>query len=156
MAIEEVVNFFVQSTISVSGAFLAAYLAGKRFRDEKWWERKATAYSELVGALHQMKWPSSEHMDAKLENRKISDIEAGMHWEQFKEARREVWRIADASFFLVSPKVLKAVQKMEDDLSKATNSRTWFEQLDEQYAAIQMCLDTVKTLGREELGIKYD
>lgn len=76
-------------------------------------------------------------------------------WEQFKDARRNVWRIADASSFLVSPKVLKAVQKMENAIENATNPQTdYFRQLEELYTAVQVCLDTVKELGREELGIK--
>lgn len=76
----EIAKFLAQALISVSGAFLAAYLAGKRFRTEKWWERKATAYAELVDALHQMKWMPGEHIEAEIEGRRIPKAEAEQHW----------------------------------------------------------------------------
>ena len=151
----EAAKFFAQAAISVGGAFLGAYLAARRFRSEKWWERKATAYSELVVALHEMKWPSSEHLDAEIVGRTVSDSDGEEQWKQFKAARRNVWRIADASSFLVSPEVLNAVQKMESALGKSTSAESWFERLDVENSAVQECLDTVKALGRAELGIKH-
>lgn len=150
----EVAKFIAQAAISVGGAFLAAFLAGRRFRTEKWWERKATAYSELVEALHIMKWPSSEHIDAEMEHRKIPEKEAEEQWDQFKMARRNVWRIADTSAFLVSPQVLEAVQQLERDLSKATSAVSYWEHLDTEHKAVQQCLDKIKALGRKELGIE--
>ena len=150
----EILKFSLQAAISVGGAFLAAHLAAKRFRTEKWWERKASAYGELVDALHKMKWPPSEHMDAEIEGRDIPDNESERQWEEFKAARRNVWRIADSASFLVSEKVLESVQQMERDLGKATNSQSWFEHLDEQYSAVNNCLARVKEIGRIELGLR--
>lgn len=123
----DVWKFVAQAVISVAGAFLAAYLAGRRFRTEKWWERKVAAYAELIEALHQMKWQPSEHMEAEFENRRMPEKEAEEGWSQFKLARRNVWRIADASSFLVSRKVLEAVQEMERGLGR---QRTRFFELD--------------------------
>lgn len=150
----EVLKFIAQAAIALSGAFLAAYLSARRFRSEKWWERKAAAYAELVEALHQMKWPSSEHIDAEIEGRQVPENERQEYWEQFKVARRNVWRIADSSSFLVSPRVLEAVQAMEREIGKASNAESWFEAQDVEYSAVQTCLNAVKELGRAELGIK--
>lgn len=150
----EFVKFIAQAAISVSGAFLAAGLASRRFRTEKWWERKANAYTDLVSALHEMKWPSSEGLDAEIEGARHSPEEVEKLWAQFRLARRNVWRIADASAFLVSPRVLRSVQQMENALAKAENSKGSYEHLEAQYKAVQTCLDEIKTLGRGELGIK--
>ena len=149
----EVAKFLLQAAISVAGAFLAAYLAGKRFRNERWWEKKAAAYAELVDALHKMKWPYSEHLDAAMEQRDISKDESTSLWEEFKTARRNVWRIADSSSFLISPEVMKAVQKMEQALGDARTADSWFEHLDAHYGAINSCLSTVKEIGKKELGV---
>lgn len=147
-------KFIVQAAISIGGAFLAAHLAMKKFRSEKWWEKKATAYAELVEALHTMKWPASEHLDAEIESRKISEEESKRMWEEFKVARRNIWKIADSSTFLVSEEVTKVVQDMERDLSSARDAQSWFEHLDEQYAAVNKCLSRIKEIGRADLGIK--
>lgn len=150
----ELIKFLVQAAISIGGAFLAAHLAAKRFRTDKWWEQKAGAYGELVDALHQMKSPPGEHMDAVIVGHEIPEAESERQWAQFKAARRNVWRIADKASFLVSEDVLTAVRQMERDLSKATSAQSWFEHLETQYSAVDKCLDRVKELGCIELKIK--
>lgn len=150
----EIVKFLAQAVIAVGGAFLAANLATRRFRKEKWWERKAIAYSDLVEALHHMKLYPSEHIDAEIENRELAKEDKDQYWERYKEARRNVWRIADASAFLVSPKVHESIVQMERELDEARNAEWWFEHAEQQYAAIQKCLGRVKELAREELGVK--
>ncbi|MEW6711942.1 MAG: hypothetical protein AB1403_19120 [Candidatus Riflebacteria bacterium] len=150
----EFTKFTLQVAISVGGAFLAAHLAIKKFRSEKWWEKKAAAYEELVGALHTMKWPVGEHLDAEIEDRTISHEESSRMWEEFKIARRNVWRIADSSAFLISNEVFRAVQEMERNLGDAKNALSWFEHLDEKYAAVNKCLCRIKAIGKADLGIK--
>jgi hypothetical protein len=152
----EVMKFLLQAGIAVLSAFLAAQLAARRFREDKWWDRKAAAYGELVDALHRMKWSPGEHFDVAVEQRVIDDEESSRLWQEFKEARRNVWRVADAAAFVVSPEILAAVQEMERELSKAATVRSSFEHYDEQVAAIGKCLATVKEIGRIELGIRHD
>ena len=150
-------KFILQAAISISGsiggAFLATHLAMKKFRREKWWEKKAAAYTELIEALHTMKWPVSEHFNAVIESREISKEESHRLWEEFKTARQNIWRIADGSTFLVSEDVMTAVRDMEHDLSSAKNAQSWFNHLDEQYAAVNKCLERIKQIGKNDLGI---
>lgn len=150
----EIIKFLAQSAIAVLGAFLAAHLSMHRFRTEKWWERKAAAYSELVEALHHMKWYPSEQIDAEMENRELPEKDNADYWKQYKDARRNVWKIADSASFLVSPKVNEAIVQMEQELGEAKNAELWIEHAEQQYAAIQKCLEQVKGLARQELGVK--
>ncbi len=101
-----------------------------------------------------MKWPASEHIDAGMEGRKISEEEAKGLWDEFRASRRDVWRVADNSSFLISGKVLKAVQEMESSLEKARNAQMWTDHLIEQYEAVEKCLSQIKEIGKTELGIK--
>ena len=149
----ELGKFILQAAISVGGAFLAAYLATKKFRSEKWWEKKAAAYAELVEALHKMKWPASEHLNAEIEYRKVSDDDSNRMWKEFGVARQNIWRLADTSSFLISGEVMKAVQEMEQDLGKARSAESWFEHLDEQYGAVDKCLMRIKEIGKTDLGL---
>lgn len=150
----EILKLLLQALISVGAAFLAAWMATRRFRDEKWWEKKVTAYGELVDALHRMKWPASENIDAVIENRDVSDEDNEILWQEFKQARRNVWRIAESSSFLISSEVLSAVQTMEQALSSARNAQSWFDHLNEQYGAVNTCVNKIKEIGAKELGIR--
>lgn len=149
----ELGKFIIQSAISIGGAFLAAHLAMKKFRSEKWWEKRAAAYAELVEALHIMKWPIGEHLEAAYESRDIPDEENNRMWEEFRVARRNIWKIADSSTFLVSGEVMSAVMEMERALGNARNAKSWIDHLDEEFAAIDRCLERVKQIGKSDLGI---
>lgn len=149
----ELIKFVIQVSITVGAAFLAAWLASKRFRSERWWERKAEAYANLLDALHMMKWPSSEHFEAEIERRKVNHEYSEQLWQEFNDARRKVWRIADSASFLVSSEVLEAVHDMERGLSDANSANTYFEHLDEQYGAVDKCIERVKDIGAKELKV---
>jgi hypothetical protein len=43
---------------------------------------------------------------------------------------------------------------MEKDLGKARNAHTWLEHLDEQYAAVDKCVQEIKKIGKKDLGVK--
>ena len=150
----EVIKLIIQVSMSVGAAFLAAWLATNRYRKDQWWQKKMEAYSELVEALQKMKWPPSEHFDYAFEQRTIDEEYSQELWDDFKSARRNVWRIAEKSSFLLSPEVLKTVQEMENGLSKARNADSWVEHLNDQYASIQACIEKVKEIGAKELGVK--
>lgn len=149
----DIPQLVIQSSISIGAAFLAAWLANKRFRNEKWWEKKADAYTSLIGALHNMKWPSSEHFDAEIEHRKLNEEYSEQLWIEFNEARRNTWRIAETSSFIISQDVLIAIQEMECKLSKTRNYRSWFEHSDDQWKAIDDCINAIKYIGKKELKI---
>ncbi|MFM5846841.1 hypothetical protein [Aeromonas veronii] len=149
----DIPQLLIQCVISVGAAFIAAWFANIRFRNERWWERKANAYTSLIEALHNMKWPSAEHIDAEIEHRELNYEHSGKLWAEFNEARRNTWRIAETSSFLISQDVLTAVQKMEHKLSSARNARTWFEHLDDQWKAIDDCIVEIKIIGKKELKI---
>lgn len=150
----EILKIFIQILLSVGAAFLGAWLASRRFRNERWWEKKSEAYSELVEALHNMRWPSNEHFEAGIEQRDLSEEYSQELWQEFKKARKVVWKITESSSFLISSDVLKAVQEMERGLSTARSADSWFGHLDEQGVAIDTCLEKVKDIGAKELGIK--
>ncbi|WP_309044217.1 hypothetical protein [Marinobacter sediminicola] len=149
----EILKIFIQILLSVAAAFLGAWLASRRFRNERWWEKKSEAYSELVEALHDMRWPSSEHFDAGIEHRDLPEEYSQELWQEFRKARKVVWKITESSSFLISSDVLKAVQEMERGLSSARNADSWVEHLDEQGDAIDTCLEKIKNIGAKELGI---
>jgi hypothetical protein len=146
----------------VVAASLAAYLTGRRFLKEKLWEKKAAMYTDLISALHEMAWSTSELLDAEAEGRKIPDEEVQRLLKQVKDAQRNVRRIADGSLFVVSEKVLKAVERMEQEVKKATYAtddqgfHTGIQQLADEVSAIKACICRVKKIGSIELNARRD
>lgn len=148
-------DFFSGITIAVVAAVLSSWLTVLRFRHERWWERKADAYVELIDSLHEMGMMPSEYLSAGSDGKHLSEEDEAELWSQFDAARRRVWRIADSADFVISSDVLAAITRMNTDLGKANEHGHFVEYLDESNAAIDRCMKMVKVLGNKELGIKH-
>lgn len=141
--------------IAVFAAMFSSWLTMVRFRIERWWEKKAEAYIELVEALHQMNLMPSEQLAAASENRhELSDEEETELWKTFEVARRTVWRIADGTDFIISSEVLAVIQGMNNEIGEAEQQVNWEQSLHETKSAIDCCLKKIKSIGADELGIK--
>jgi hypothetical protein len=152
---EEIVKFALQAAIAIASAFLAAGLAARRFRNDRWWEKQATAYSDLIESLHNMKRAANEHYNALLEARDVPKEDSEKLWSDYRIARQNAWRIAESSTFIVSEKVQRSVQELEKALGTASNEDTWQGHLDLIVYSVDKCLIEVKEIGRMELKLKH-
>ena len=147
----ELPKIFLQGIVTFAAAYWAAHLVGGRFRNDRWWERKAAAYSELVTALHHMKMMPSECLDAHIEGRDMADVEKENLWSKYKDARRNVLQIADASEFLVAVDVGTTIRGLERELGKAKGADSWFDHVEQEYNSISDYLDRIKNIARRDL-----
>lgn len=147
-------NALIQLVITMFAAFLGAWIAIVRFRNERWWEKKAEAYIALVEALHEMSMPTAEIFDAGSRGQDISPEWETELWASYKIAKRKVWMIADTADFIISPEVFSAIQEMRGALSDAQNAHDFYTHLDETGRAVDQCLQTVKAIGAKELGVR--
>lgn len=143
-----------QFGLTILAAFLGAWIAMKRFRVERWWEKKAEAYIDLVEALHEMSMVPAEHFNAGVRGRDLSDEQQSALWDSFKQSRRKVWKIADSADFIISSEVAAAIQRLNQGLSDSDDAVDFYDHLLQIESATNKCLAEVKAIGAEELGIK--
>ena len=143
----------VHAAIATGTAFLAAYLATRRFRTERWWTRKAQAYSDLVEGLHRMLWHASEYLRVSYPYEKDEAREEDRNWTEYLEARREVCRIANTAPFLVVTGVQEAVRVLEGSLGKDVDGGNFTAIAEHEEKAVEECLLKVKSLGAKDLGL---
>jgi hypothetical protein len=66
--------------IAAVSAWITVQLSLRRFRTERWWERKVEAYERIIGALHDAKAFADTHLHAGLEQRDVPDEIGGAAW----------------------------------------------------------------------------
>ena len=59
--------------IAAVSSWITVQLALRRFRRERWWERKTDAYTKVIEALHNSKEFSDRHLEAAQAGREIPD-----------------------------------------------------------------------------------
>jgi hypothetical protein len=98
--------------VAVIAAQISVRLALRRFRTEKWWERKAEAYSRIVEALHSL----VVYYDAKV----AEEYDQVTHTEDFKKrlndesdrAIHELRKATGVGAFIISNEAAEALARI--------------------------------------------
>jgi hypothetical protein len=151
--------------IAVITSLLTVRLALWRFHSEKWWERKAELYSNLIEALYDMRCYSHEWLDnydidpesdrpAEAEKRKDRLDEL---LSRHNKAEEEVEKIAIIGAFIVSDAVAADLTVLR---AKNQAAMSMFHEIDIREVAeacmksVEECLGRVREHAKEDLGIK--
>lgn len=140
--------------IAVITALVTVRLSLKRFYSERWWERKADTYSRIVESLHQMKAYCEDQMEyiemgQELENDKENELRL-----KFKKSSDEIRRAIDIGSFFISLESQKIVQRLKDDIEKATQEPSFYEYLNSKLKCVNTSLNHIQTQAKKDLGVK--
>lgn len=150
-----VLILIVVGTIAASAlaAVLAARLtlraAAAQFTSERWWERKADAYSGLVHALHEMRGYVQT----------LQDLHAGTpgpmaeeHLKvQWRHGREELARAAAQHAFVIHTDAATELDLVAGALRFATNGRPHPESLPAEAVAIESGLRRIREIAARDL-----
>jgi hypothetical protein len=142
------------------GTVLTTNLALKRFYRERWWERKAEAYSKIIEALHYAAHCLSEWSDQELTGQKLSDGEAKQLLNDFRAAQAELKKATGVGAYIISTEAAKVLSDHTIAMAQSDAKFNYDhgDPLFEKYAAdsklYQRTLEKLRTLAKTDLGVK--
>lgn len=142
-------TILVSTLAAVLAARLTLRAAAAQFTSERWWERKADAYSGLVHALHAMR--------GYVQN--LQDVHAGHpapmaeeHLKvQWRHGREELARAAAQHAFVIHGDAAQELDKVSGALRFATNGRPHPESLPDEAQAIDTGLRRIREIAARDL-----
>lgn len=137
--------------IATISSWITIQLSLKRFRSERWWEKKAEAYSKIIEAMHDFKAFSEKHLEAMIGGHEISDERDVELRHRAKTARREIDKIIDTGQFLLSEKSNIRLKKFISEIHSFENKSDWFEYLQYDLSISNKCLMDLIQLAKEDL-----
>lgn len=140
--------------VALLSAWAGVWFSLKRYRNEKWWEKKAEAYERIINALHQTKKFNEKHMEASIEGREISDeLDTKLRHEAAK-GHEEILRSIDlGAFLLPDPSVARLRQFAAEVNNISSEAEAWEEYLDRDWSATNSCLNDLIVLAKKDLKI---
>jgi len=145
------INVLTGILIAIVSAWVTVRLSLKRFRSEKWWERKMAAYERVIEALHHSKAFSDTHLEARLQGRDVSEERDQELRKYARDAHREIEKAADVGSFLLSPKALERLKQYQKDAKEAQQTEHWEEYLMNDSAALESCLEDFIKIAKSDL-----
>lgn len=139
--------------VAVLTAFITVRLSLKRFRSERWWERKADSYSRIVESIHQMKAWCEDQMESIETGREISEEKEKELRIKFNKASDEIRRAVDIGSFFISSDSEKVLRDLKKELDKAKHEQSFYEYLDYKFASLKGGLAQIQIQAKKDLGV---
>lgn len=124
----------------------------RKFYAERWWERKAEAYSRIVEALHKHKRYLEKKLDIELNPRDEDKREKGIEG-LWAEANTELVRAVDFGAFIISEEAESIIKGFLNRRIGDPNDEPFSEILETDLTKVNKCLSEVKAAAKRDLDL---
>jgi hypothetical protein len=135
-------------------AIITVRLSLRQFHAERWWERKADAYSQIVEALHN----AVEYCHA-MAHESMTGNEMSVEYkkrltEKYGQAHREIRRATGIGAYIISDEVAEVLTKLEARPSLDWSKSATFEYFDHEHEGYKAALQDIRRLAKKDLKIR--
>jgi hypothetical protein len=139
-------------TAGVITAIVSVRLALRRFRAERWFERKAQAYTDLFTGLSHIQRYCALQIESLEEGTQRDDKYMKTLSEQASAGFAEIRRAAALGEFLFGLETAKRLARLESALEAARASDDIHEQYSDDEAAVSGALKDLRKLAKDDLS----
>jgi len=146
----------IVSAIFIAGvsSLITVSLSLHKFRTEKWWETRVSAYIDLIDSLHSLKEYSDVYLDEATEGRKVGDKEKKKLNADYILAFSRVRRAANVGSLLFSASAHKEISSCLNGLNAATETDHWPDHLVAHQEAMDGVIERVVEISKLDLKLK--
>lgn len=151
---ELVGNVIVGIVIAVASSWITVQLSLRKFRNEKWWERRVTAYERVIEALHQIRIYVALLYDAAAVGKDLSNPEFEELGVKAKKAQLELFRAIDMGSLFLSAEAHQRLLRFRRDQEKIDE---WGEDLlrvmERDLHTTDSCLEDLIRMAKKDLRV---
>ena len=140
--------------IAAASSWITVQLSLSKFRTERWWEKKVTAYEKIIAALHDSKVYLEKNLEAIEERREISEERKIELQKQAQSAYKEISKAIDIGSFVLSDTAHNRLKTYKEQEKEILKSESYYEYLDEDFGATRDCLNDIIRIAKNDLGAK--
>jgi hypothetical protein len=147
-----VINIIAGIAIAVLTSWLTVQFALRRFRSEKWFERRLDAYTKIIESLHFMKRCTDRQLRAEEAGgceiaREVQEEIVQMYNTGFADLRR----LTDMGALVFSSEAVTVLDAVRQGLDAASEEQSSWAQLHAEAAAIGKCLKEIVPIAKRDL-----
>jgi|GEM_PF-982006 len=155
-------DWLVQPVLTAAAAAGCTYLVSRRrFISERWWERKAEAYTRILEALLKLQGYYEEHSDhlTRLASEgppgNLTKEREQQLWEVARAGHEEVDRMIRLGEFVISQNAHESLLAMRSyKRSVGVEPGDWFGEVDADLHATTACITQLREIAKIDLGVQ--
>lgn len=154
----EIITHLLSSIlVAVITALVTVKLSLRKFYTERWWEKKAEAYTKIIEALHRYKKYDEKKLAIEMEYPRNDNDELEKELsKQWAESNAEIEKAADLGAFIVSKEVESILTNFLNRKIGDPNYEPLFEIIEADLEKVKKCLSEVKSAAKKDLDIKLN
>jgi nitrogen fixation/metabolism regulation signal transduction histidine kinase len=139
--------------IAIVTSLVTVRLSLRSFYSQRWWEKKAEAYTSIVEALYNMKTYIEAYCDALEQGKDFREDEQKHLQVRAADGRDQVLRAATIGSFLISPEAAGSLAQLRKELRTSVNRENLVAELTEHAAIVTSHLDQLRDLAKKDLRV---
>lgn len=139
--------------VSVVTAIITVRLSLSQFHSERWWDKRAEAYSQIMEQLSYLIYYHQAWMDEDLGLSKMSGNKKLELQKRYNKTWEDLTRVAAMGSYIVSADTSAAVEDLLKKSGKTDMEPDFWNMLWNRYTAVQKCIDIVRDDAKKSLGV---
>ena len=148
----DVENFISTIIIGFLAAILGSWVALRKFKKEKLWERKEKSYSEIIDALYALLQHCEVHKEDFGQGTGLSEDRERELAINYNQAFWKIKKVTDIGAFVISAKAHKVLVTLMDREKLDWNNNPRWELYENDYQGFQQALNEIVKIASRELN----
>ena len=138
--------------VSVATAFITVRLSLRQFHSQRWWEKRAEAYSQIMEQLSYLVYYYGELVDDDLGLTHMSEQKERELYERYSKIREDLTKVAAMGSYIVTATTSDALAKMLREFDKTEHDPDFGATLGDRYKLVRECIEIVRNDAKRSLG----
>ena len=137
-------------------ASIVYWFSQRGFVKERWWDRKAKAYADIIEGLVTMKYSADRWWEEEIYlPDRPPEVSKAIN-DEYRKARAQIERAAIVGDYIISREAAEALSQLIQRLEERGPhvDASWFDSLEAHLIATRICLDLVRRESRRDLGVE--
>jgi len=147
-----IVDIIKNLIIAVVVSWITVKLSLRRFYTEKWWERKAQAYSEIIDSLAKMRIYFDKWWDELVECKKMNDEKRKKLNKEYEIAKRIIENAVAVGSFIVSEEADDVLKSFLKQIEKENIQGDWVGDIGRHYGEVSECITRLRKIAKKDLS----
>ena len=137
--------------IAIIAPYLTVKLSMKQFYSEKWWEKKAEAYSQIIEHLSYLQYYFGEWLNEGVGIRNLGGKDTERLSEGYRKARESIAKAAAIGAYIISDDTATALVKLLRELEKEDPRGNWVGDIDRCHGSVKECITKIREYAKVDL-----
>lgn len=137
--------------VSIITAYLTVKFSIKQFYSQKWWEKKAEAYSNIIEKLSYLQYYFGEWLEEIEGTKKMREKDEERLSEGYRQAKESIIQASAIGAYIISDNTAVALVTLLRDLNKGDPSGNWMDDISRCYHTIEECIAKIRKYARVDL-----